>query len=47
MKISTLGYLAGQTSTLQLMTGIIPLYSRSPALIAQTAAPGWASRSSS
>ena len=36
--ISTLGYLAGQTSTVQLMTGIIPLYSRSPALIAQTAA---------
>lgn len=36
--VSTLGYLAGQTSTVQLMTGIIPLYSRSPALIAQTAA---------
>ncbi len=28
--ISTLGYLAGQTSTVQLMTGIIPLYSRQP-----------------
>ncbi len=36
--ISTLGYLAAETETVQLMTGIIPLYSRSPALIAQTAA---------
>lgn len=36
--VSTLAYLAGQTSTVQLMTGIIPLYSRSPTLIAQTAA---------
>lgn len=36
--VSTLGYLAGQTTTLQLMTGILPIYSRSPALIAQTAA---------
>ena len=33
-----LAWLAAQTSTVQLMTGIIPLYSRSPALIAQTAA---------
>ncbi len=36
--VSTLGFLAGQTERVQLMTGIIPLYSRSPALIAQTAA---------
>jgi F420-dependent oxidoreductase-like protein len=36
--VSTLGFLAGQTEHVQLMTGIIPLYSRSPALIAQTAA---------
>jgi F420-dependent oxidoreductase-like protein len=36
--VSTLGFLAGQTERAQLMTGIIPVYSRSPALIAQTAA---------
>ncbi|WP_436794302.1 LLM class F420-dependent oxidoreductase [Actinospongicola halichondriae] len=36
--VSTLGFLAGQTERVKLMTGIIPLYSRSPALIAQTAA---------
>jgi F420-dependent oxidoreductase-like protein len=36
--VSTLASLAGQTTTLQLMTGILPIYSRSPALIAQTAA---------
>ena len=36
--VSTLGYLAGQTTTVELMTGIMPLYSRSPALIAQSAA---------
>jgi F420-dependent oxidoreductase-like protein len=36
--VSTLAFLAGQTERVQLMTGIIPLYSRSPALIAQTAA---------
>ena len=36
--VSTLAYLAAETSTVQLMTGIIPLYSRSPSLIAQTAA---------
>ena len=36
--ISTLAYLAGQTTTLELMTGIVPVYSRSPTLIAQTAA---------
>lgn len=35
--VSTLAYLAGQTETLELMTGILPVYSRSPALIAQTA----------
>ena len=36
--ITTLTYLAATTERVQLMTGIIPLYSRSPALIAQTAA---------
>lgn len=36
--VSTLGFVAGQTSTIELMTGILPIYSRSPALIAQTAA---------
>ncbi|MDW3218964.1 MAG: LLM class F420-dependent oxidoreductase [Acidimicrobiales bacterium] len=36
--VSILGFLAGQTEHAQLMTGIIPLYSRSPALIGQTAA---------
>jgi F420-dependent oxidoreductase-like protein len=36
--VSMLGFLAGQTESVRLMTGIIPLYSRSPALIAQTAA---------
>jgi F420-dependent oxidoreductase-like protein len=36
--ISTLGYIAAKTERVELMTGIIPLYSRSPALIAQTAA---------
>ncbi len=36
--ISTLAYLAGQTARVELMTGIVPVFSRSPALIAQTAA---------
>ncbi len=36
--VSTLAYLAGKTERLELMTGILPVYSRSPALIAQTAA---------
>lgn len=36
--VSSLAYLAAKTTTLELMTGIIPVYSRSPALIAQTAA---------
>ncbi|MFN0091331.1 MAG: LLM class F420-dependent oxidoreductase [Acidimicrobiales bacterium] len=35
---SILAYLAGQTERVQLMTGIFPVYSRTPALIAQTAA---------
>ncbi|MEO1062077.1 MAG: LLM class F420-dependent oxidoreductase [Actinomycetota bacterium] len=35
--VSTLAYAAGQTSSIELMTGILPIYSRSPALIAQTA----------
>ena len=36
--VSTLAYLAARTERVELMTGILPLYSRSPALIAQTAA---------
>ncbi|WP_129668660.1 LLM class F420-dependent oxidoreductase [Phytoactinopolyspora endophytica] len=36
--VSILGYLAAQTSTIRLGPGILPLYSRTPALIAQTAA---------
>jgi F420-dependent oxidoreductase-like protein len=35
--VSSLAYLAGQTSRVELMTGILPVYSRTPALIAQTA----------
>lgn len=35
--VSTLAFVAGQTSKMELMTGILPIYSRSPALIAQTA----------
>jgi len=35
--VSTLAFLAGKTERMQLMTGILPIYSRSPALIAQTA----------
>jgi F420-dependent oxidoreductase-like protein len=35
---SSLAYLAGQTTTIELMTGIFPVYSRTPALIAQIAA---------
>ena len=35
--VSTLAFVAGQTKTIKLMTGILPVYSRSPALIAQTA----------
>lgn len=36
--VSTLGFLAGQTTTVELMSGIMPLYSRSASLIAQSAA---------
>jgi len=36
--VSQLAYLAAKTERLELMTGILPVYSRSPALIAQTAA---------
>jgi F420-dependent oxidoreductase-like protein len=36
--ISLLGYLAAKTETIELATGIINVFSRSPALIAQTAA---------
>jgi F420-dependent oxidoreductase-like protein len=36
--VSRLGYLAAITTTATLMSGILPIYSRSPALIAMTAA---------
>lgn len=36
--VATLGFVAAHTERVELMTGIIPLYSRSPALIAQSAA---------
>ncbi len=35
--VSTLAYVAAKTERIQLMTGILPVYSRSPAIIAQTA----------
>ena len=35
--VSTLTFVAAHTSRMQIMTGILPIYSRSPALIAQTA----------
>ncbi len=35
--VSTLAYVAAKTERVQLMTGILPIYSRSPAIIAQTA----------
>lgn len=35
--VSVLAYVAARTERLELMTGILPVYSRSPALIAQTA----------
>jgi F420-dependent oxidoreductase-like protein len=35
---TSLAYLAGQTERIELMSGIFPVYSRSPTLIAQTAA---------
>ena len=35
--VSTLTFVAARTEKMQLMTGILPIYSRSPALIAQTA----------
>jgi F420-dependent oxidoreductase-like protein len=36
--ISQLGYLAAKTSTIELSTGIVPIYTRTPALLAMTAA---------
>ena len=35
--VSTLTFVAAHTEKMQIMTGILPIYSRSPALIAQTA----------
>jgi F420-dependent oxidoreductase-like protein len=37
-QVSVLGYLAAKTSRIEMMTGIVNVYSRSPALIAQSAA---------
>ena len=36
--VSTLGFLAAHTSTMELVSGILPIYSRTPTLIAMTAA---------
>lgn len=36
--VSTLGFLAASTTTVELVSGILPIYSRTPALIAMTAA---------
>jgi F420-dependent oxidoreductase-like protein len=36
--VSQLGYLAARTSTVELASGILPIYSRTPALLAMTAA---------
>ena len=36
--VSLLGYLAARTDTVELGSGILPIYSRTPALLAQTAA---------
>ena len=36
--VSTLGFLAASTKTLELVSGILPIYSRTPTLIAMTAA---------
>ncbi len=37
-QVSVLGYIAAKTESIELMTGIVNVYSRSPALIAQSAA---------
>ncbi|MDG2437819.1 MAG: LLM class flavin-dependent oxidoreductase, partial [Ilumatobacter sp.] len=37
-QVSVLGYIAARTREIELMTGIVNVYSRSPALIAQSAA---------
>ena len=36
--VSTLGFLAASTETMELVSGILPIYSRTPTLIAMTAA---------
>lgn len=36
--VSQLGYLAAKTSTIELASGILPIYTRTPALLAMTAA---------
>ena len=36
--VSTLGFLAASTDTMELVSGILPIYSRTPTLIAMTAA---------
>lgn len=36
--ISQLGYLAAKTSRVELLTGVLPIYTRTPALLAMTAA---------
>ena len=52
--VSQLGYLAAATSTIELGSGVLPIYSRTPSLTARitrsrcppSGAPGWASRCS-
>ncbi|HEX9833636.1 MAG TPA: LLM class flavin-dependent oxidoreductase, partial [Mycobacterium sp.] len=36
--ISQLGFLAAKTSTIELGTGVVPIYTRTPTLLAMTAA---------
>ncbi|HEV7888509.1 MAG TPA: LLM class flavin-dependent oxidoreductase, partial [Acidimicrobiales bacterium] len=36
--VSLMGYLAAKTETVQIASGILPIYSRTPTLLAQTAA---------
>ena len=36
--VSAMGYLAARTSTVQIASGILPIYTRTPTLLAMTAA---------
>jgi alkanesulfonate monooxygenase SsuD/methylene tetrahydromethanopterin reductase-like flavin-dependent oxidoreductase (luciferase family) len=39
--VSQLGYLAAKTSTIELGSGVFPIYTRTPSLLAMTAARCW------